>query len=299
MFIYLVMAVLERARARLQHAAVGDDGAGARAHRRAVHVHRAVDRRVLGTADVGHVLGVGRAHDLRADAAVPVLRLHRAAPTRSTTRAAPTARARCWRWSASSTCRSSISRCSWWNTLHQGSSVSFTAAPTMATIDAGGDAADDVRRLVVLRSPSRWRACARSSSSARRRARVACGKPVAARRGAATASTCGCRTASSALAIAVELVGAACSALRRARAARARRRGAAHEAATSARFAGSPPASPRSASPTALVLNAFQSNLVFFFTPTQVAAQRGAAGPRRSASAAWSRRAASSATRTR
>ncbi len=42
----------------------------------------------------------------------------------------------------------------------------------------------------------------------------------------------------------------------------------------------------------ALVLNAFQSNLVFFFTPTQVAAQRSAAGPRRSASAAWSRTAA-------
>ena len=31
-----------------------------------------------------------------------------------------------------STCRSSISRCSWWNTLHQGASVSVTAAPTMA-----------------------------------------------------------------------------------------------------------------------------------------------------------------------
>jgi cytochrome c-type biogenesis protein CcmE len=39
----------------------------------------------------------------------------------------------------------------------------------------------------------------------------------------------------------------------------------------------------------ALVLNAFQSNLVFFFTPTQVAAgERPSARP--SASAAWSRR---------
>ena len=28
----------------------------------------------------------------------------------------------------------------WWNTLHQGSSISLTAAPTMATIDADGHA---------------------------------------------------------------------------------------------------------------------------------------------------------------
>ena len=42
----------------------------------------------------------------------------------------------------------------------------------------------------------------------------------------------------------------------------------------------------------ALVLNAFQSNLVFFFTPSQVAAQGSAAGRAPSASAAWSRRAA-------
>ncbi len=32
-----------------------------------------------------------------------------------------------------STCRSSISRCKWWNTLHQGATVSMTAAPKMAT----------------------------------------------------------------------------------------------------------------------------------------------------------------------
>ena len=38
------------------------------------------------------------------------------------------------------------------------------------------------------------------------------------------------------------------------------------------------PASPRSASPSALVLNAFQSNLVFFFTPTQVAAKEAPQG---------------------
>ena len=38
-----------------------------------------VDRRVLGPADLGHLLGVGRADDLRADPAVPLLRHHRAA----------------------------------------------------------------------------------------------------------------------------------------------------------------------------------------------------------------------------
>ena len=47
----------------------------------------------------------------------------------------------------------------------------------------------------------------------------------------------------------------------------------------------------------ALVLNAFQQNLVFFFTPSQVAAQRGAAGRAPSASAAWSSRAALQARR--
>jgi cytochrome c-type biogenesis protein CcmE len=44
----------------------------------------------------------------------------------------------------------------------------------------------------------------------------------------------------------------------------------------------------------ALVLNAFQSNLVFFFSPTQVAAGEAPKG-KPSASAAWSRKARSSA----
>ncbi len=43
----------------------------------------------------------------------------------------------------------------------------------------------------------------------------------------------------------------------------------------------------------ALVLNAFQSNLVFFFSPTTDRRERGAAGTARSASAAWSWRRAS------
>jgi cytochrome c-type biogenesis protein CcmE len=46
-----------------------------------------------------------------------------------------------------------------------------------------------------------------------------------------------------------------------------------------------------------LVLNAFQSNLVFFFSPTQVAAGE-APRARASASAAWSRKARCSASPT-
>ena len=56
--------VLGHARAGVQHAIVGDDGAGARADRGADDVHRAVDRRVVGPADLGHVLGVGRTDDV-------------------------------------------------------------------------------------------------------------------------------------------------------------------------------------------------------------------------------------------
>src|SRR5207248_1475323 len=56
--------VLGRAGARLQHAPVGDDGAGDCAHRRAHDVHRALDRCAVGAPHVGHLLGMGRADDL-------------------------------------------------------------------------------------------------------------------------------------------------------------------------------------------------------------------------------------------
>src|SRR5436189_124620 len=71
--------VLGGHRPGFQHAALAHDGERAGAHRRAVHLHRAVDRLVLGQADLGHLVGLGRVPHLGADPAVPVLRLHGAA----------------------------------------------------------------------------------------------------------------------------------------------------------------------------------------------------------------------------
>ena len=45
---------------------------------RDVHVPRALDRRLLGPAHLGHLLGLGRAHGLGARAALPLRRIHRA-----------------------------------------------------------------------------------------------------------------------------------------------------------------------------------------------------------------------------
>ena len=70
--------VLERAGAGLQHAAVGDDGAGARAHGRADDAHRDLDWLALGTSDLGDLLGLGCADDVRTDPALPLSWRHRA-----------------------------------------------------------------------------------------------------------------------------------------------------------------------------------------------------------------------------
>ena len=48
----------------------------------------------------------------------------------------------------------------WWNTLHQGASISFTAAPAMALHHAGRHAVDGGRLLGLLAWRWRWRACA-------------------------------------------------------------------------------------------------------------------------------------------
>ena len=133
MFIYLVMAFWAGDRPGLQHAAVAAHGrARAGADRRAVHLPRAVDRRAVGQADVGRLVGVGRAAHLGADPAVPLPRLPGAARPPSTTRAAPTAPARCWRWSGVVNVPIIYFSVQWWNTLHQGASVSLTTAPSMA-----------------------------------------------------------------------------------------------------------------------------------------------------------------------
>ena len=57
----------------------------------ALHLPRPRHRLALGPADVGHLVGVGRAADLGAGAVLPLSRLHRPASTRSTIR--PAARA--------------------------------------------------------------------------------------------------------------------------------------------------------------------------------------------------------------
>ena len=111
-------------------------------------LHRAVDRRVLGPADVGHLLGVGRAHDLelillflylgfialrnaiedprRADRACAVLALVGAVNVPII-----------------------YFSVQWWNTLHQGSSISLTAAPKMAMTMLAGMLHHDARRVVL------------------------------------------------------------------------------------------------------------------------------------------------------
>ncbi len=54
----------------------------------------------------------------------------------------------------------------WWNTLHQGASVSLTAAPKMAATMLSADARDGVGRVVLRRRGRARGACGRSSSSA-------------------------------------------------------------------------------------------------------------------------------------
>ena len=60
----------------------------------------------------------------------------------------------------------------WWNTLHQGSSVSLTKAPAMAAIMLTGMLRHVVRRMVLRHRRRRSRACARSSLERERGARV-------------------------------------------------------------------------------------------------------------------------------
>jgi hypothetical protein len=110
MFIYLVMAFWAGLGLAFNTRLSGMMATGAGAHRCAVRLPLAVDRRAVGQTDVGRLVGVGCAPDLGADPALPLRRLHRPAVARSTIRAGPTRPAPSWRWSAWSTCRSSTSR---------------------------------------------------------------------------------------------------------------------------------------------------------------------------------------------
>ena len=69
----------------------------------------------------------------------------------------------------------------WWNTLHQGASVSLTGAPTMASDDADRHAADGARVLDVLH---RRRAVARPRDHPRARARRGVGRSACRAQGA-------------------------------------------------------------------------------------------------------------------
>ena len=64
---------------RVQHPPVVDDGLGAGPDRRADDLYRAVDGLFVGQADLGHLVGVGRAPHLGADPPVPLPRVHLAA----------------------------------------------------------------------------------------------------------------------------------------------------------------------------------------------------------------------------
>ena len=77
-------------------------------------------RLALGPADLGHLLGMGRADDLDAGPALPLFRLHRSGRRPRRRRAGKGGSPRSSGWSARSTFRSSIISVIWWNTLHQG-----------------------------------------------------------------------------------------------------------------------------------------------------------------------------------
>jgi heme exporter protein C len=98
----------------------------------------AVDRRPVGQADLGHVVGMGRAPHVRAAAAVPVPGLHGAASRARRSAPWPTGSAPCWRIVGVVNVPVIYFSVRWWNTLHQGASVSLTQAPSMARVMLAG-----------------------------------------------------------------------------------------------------------------------------------------------------------------
>ena len=131
MFIYVVMAFWAALGLALNTRLSGMMASALAPTGRALHLHRAVDRVAVGQADLGHLLGVGRAPHLGADPALSLPRLHgaaggdrRSAPRRPRRRAARDRRR--------GEHPDHLLLGGWWNTLHQGASVSVTRAPTMA-----------------------------------------------------------------------------------------------------------------------------------------------------------------------
>ena len=116
---------LRRHRADLAHQAVRDPRDGLRADRRRVHADHARHRFDLGQADVGHVVGLGSAPDDRTDPAVPLPRRDRACTTPSTTAAPPRAPPACSRIVGVVLLPIIHYSVKWWNSLHQGQTISL------------------------------------------------------------------------------------------------------------------------------------------------------------------------------
>ena len=151
MFTYVVMAVAAGIGLDLAHQARARGRGGRGADRRLVHLPGAGDRLDLGQADVGHLVGLGRAAHVRADPAVPVPRLHGAARRRSTTPQ------RADRASAVLAIVGVINvpiihySVKWWSTLHQAASVTKLAKPSIALADADSAVHHDRRLPAVFR----------------------------------------------------------------------------------------------------------------------------------------------------
>ena len=105
----------------------GGDRPGRRRLHRALPRHR----QPVGQADVGRLVGVGRAADLGAGPVLPLSRPHRAGARVRRPASAAIAPAPSWRWSAWSNLPIIKFSVDWWNTLHQPDTITLTGAPTM------------------------------------------------------------------------------------------------------------------------------------------------------------------------
>ena len=108
--VYAVVAASSAVALIWRHPLGRHRGAGGGAAGRGLHPDLPRLRLALGRADVGHLVGVGRAAHLGAGAVLSLSRLHRAGERLRRSDARRQGRARSWRWSAWSTCRSSNSR---------------------------------------------------------------------------------------------------------------------------------------------------------------------------------------------
>ena len=99
--------------------------------RRRVHASVPGHRLAVGPPDVGHLLGMGRAADLRAGAVPDVSRRDRAVAHDRRSVAAPRAPPRSSPWSARIDLPIIKFSVDWWNTLHQPASVFRLGGPTI------------------------------------------------------------------------------------------------------------------------------------------------------------------------